>query len=204
MTLTPRTKASFIASDDFGAMVAEHCGADPSSLLSEEGFLAIGRPAGPVVLVGAQSDEGIRESLDRRGAEWGIPTVGLSLRPTRIICGPAVIPGQTACYRCYRARVAQHSTGSPMFGEEASSSGLTPGFATFHVALAAGLISLALQELTLGPLGLGGTVRTISLVTGGVSSAAVVAVDRCTRCGSRFENERDPGLFTRELEGINS
>lgn len=146
-----------------------------------------------IVAVHAGRDEELRDALDRFGAERGIPTVGLELLPTRMLCGPAVIPGATACYACHLRRIAQHR--DPQRRDDAASAthGLPEGFGRPHLAIAHGLLALATAELDDGPAGIGGTVRTFDLVAGTVSTASTVAVDRCPRCGTRLRESRPSG-----------
>jgi hypothetical protein len=141
--------------------------------------------AAVIVAVHSGRDEELRDALDRVGFERGVPTVGIELLPTRIVCGPAVIPGATACYSCYLRRIEQHH----QLGE--ATRGLPEGFGRMHLALAHGLLALATDELRTGPVGLGGTVRTFDLVAGTVSTASTVAVDRCPRCGARWDGQRN-------------
>ncbi|MFF8599687.1 cyclodehydratase [Streptomyces sp. NPDC015232] len=146
--------------------------------------------AAALVAVHSGRDEELRDALDRFGFEHGVPTVGIELLPTRIVCGPAVIPGATACYSCHLRRGEQHQDpGRPDRVAEATR-GLPEGFGPMHLAIAHGLLELARAELRDGPVGLGGTVRKFDLVTSAVSTASTVAVDRCPRCGTRWADER--------------
>ena len=135
-----------------------------------------------VVAVHAGRDERLREALDRLGFDRGIPTVGVELLPTRIVCGPAVIPGATACYACYLRRIEQHRDPARPYDVGPATRGLPEGFGRPHLAIAHGLLALAVAELRAGPVELGGTVRTFDLVAGKLSTASTVAVDRCPRC----------------------
>ncbi|MFG2092773.1 TOMM precursor leader peptide-binding protein [Streptomyces sp. NPDC048612] len=146
--------------------------------------------AAVVVAVHSGRDEELRDALDRLGAERGVPTVGVELLPTRIVCGPAVIPGATACYACYLRRIEQHRDPARAGHMAEATRGLPEGFGRMHLAVAHGLLALATAELRNGPDGLGGTVRTFDLVTGGLSTASTVAVDRCPRCSARWGDRR--------------
>lgn len=144
-----------------------------------------------IVAVHSGRDEELRDALDRSGFERGVPTVGLELLPTRIVCGPAVIPGATACYACYLRRVEQHQDPARTDRVAEATRDLPEGFGRMHLAIAHGLLTLALAELRIGPEGIGGTVRSFDLVAGTLSTASTVAVDRCPRCGTRWDGLRD-------------
>ncbi|HEY0494638.1 MAG TPA: hypothetical protein VGD48_02780 [Kutzneria sp.] len=143
-----------------------------------------------IVAVHSGRDEELRDALDRLGFERGIPTVGVELLPTRIVCGPAVIPGATACYSCYLRRTEQHQDPARTDGIGEATRGLPDGFGRMHLAIAHGLLTLAVAELRAQPAGLGGTVRTFDLVSGMLSTAPTVAVDRCSRCSARWDHQR--------------
>lgn len=149
-------------------------------------------PASMIAVVHSGQDGDLRDALDRLGFERGVPTVGVGLLPTRIVCGPAVIPGSTACHACHRRRVEQHR--DPAHADDdpdGAARGLPEGFGRMHLAIAHGLLELAKAEMRAGPEGIGGTVRSHDLVSGGLSTAATVAVDRCARCGDRWSGLRD-------------
>jgi bacteriocin biosynthesis cyclodehydratase domain-containing protein len=146
--------------------------------------------AAMIVAVHSGRDEELRDALDRLGFERGVPTVGVELLPAGIVCGPAVIPGATACYSCYLRRVEQHQDRAQAYRVGEATRGLPEGFGRMHLAIAHGLLTLATAELRTGPVGLGGTVRTFDLVTGTLSTSSTVAVDRCPRCGARWGDLR--------------
>ena len=132
-----------------------------------------------------------------------MPSLGLELFPTELRCGPLVVPGRSACYRCYDRRRRQHGY-RPLPPEVVSEHGpLEQAYAHHHVLLGAGLISLALQTLDApgpqdpAPEGaddvapIGGQVWTIDLVSGITTCSPTVAVDRCETCSGRYEGRRD-------------
>ena len=132
-----------------------------------------------------------------------MPSLGLELFPTELRCGPLVVPGRSACYRCYDRRRRQHGY-RPQPPEVVSEHGpLEQAYAHHHVLLGAGLISLALQTLDApGPQDpattdsddvapIGGRVWTIDLVSGITTCSPTVAVDRCETCSGRYEGRRD-------------
>jgi bacteriocin biosynthesis cyclodehydratase domain-containing protein len=146
--------------------------------------------AAMIVAVYSGRDEELRDALDRFGFERGIPTVGVELLPTGIVCGPAVIPGATACYSCYVRRAEQHQDPARTDRVAEATRDLPEGFGRMHLAIAHGLLALATAELRKGPDGLGGTVRKFDLVAGVVSTASTVALDRCPRCSARWVDRR--------------
>ncbi|QBI53055.1 cyclodehydratase [Streptomonospora litoralis] len=144
-----------------------------------------------IAAVHSGRDEELRDALDGLGFERGVPTVGVELLPTRIVCGPAVIPGATACYSCYLRRIEQHRDAAQAGDVGEATRGLPEGFGRMHLAVAHGLLTLATAELRTGPEGIGGTVRTYDLVSGVLTTASTVAVDRCARCGARWDGLRN-------------
>ena len=165
------------------------------------------------VLIADPDQTGLREDLDTLSFTRSIPSLGLELFPTELRCGPLVVPGRSACYRCYDRRRRQHGY-RPLPPEVSAELGpLEQGYAYHHVLLGAGLISLALQTLDRqeeAPLGaddvedvkdgttdtgdlpeIGGRVWTIDLISGLTSCSRTVAVDRCEICSGRYEGRRD-------------
>lgn len=158
------------------------------------------------VLIADPDQSGLREELDTLSFTRSMPSLGLELFPTELRCGPLVVPGRSACYRCYDRRRRQHGY-RPLPPEAASEHGpLEQAYAHHHVLLGAGLISLALQTLDAldapGPpdpatqsaddvAPLSGQVWTIDLVSGITTCSSTVAVDRCETCSGRYEGRRD-------------
>ena len=133
-----------------------------------------------------------RDRIDSVAFARGIPAVGVELLPTSLECGPAVVPGRTACYRCYQRRLHQHRERTASLMRTGAE--LPEGFAGGEVAIAAGFIGQALADMNRGDAGtsLGGEVRVFDLVQGGLHKYETVAVDRCERCGSRYDRRRHP------------
>ena len=155
------------------------------------------------VLIADPDQSGLREDLDTLSFTRSMPSLGLELFPTELRCGPLVVPGRSACYRCYDRRRRQHGY-RPLPPEVSSEHGpLEQAYAHHHVLLGAGLISLALQALDApGPQDpaptdaddvprIGGQVWTIDLVSGITTCSPTVAVDRCETCSGRYEGRRD-------------
>ncbi|QWF83984.1 hypothetical protein [Amycolatopsis sp. CA-230715] len=171
----------YLIRDAFGARYAEAYGIPRPDLLAftDSSVAAVIPPADAVVAVHAGRDDALRDALDRAAFDQGIPSVGVALLPTAIVCGPAVIPGATACYSCYLRR----EDAAWPYDADSATRGLAEGFGPQHLAIAHGLLAPALAELRDGPAGIGATVRSFDLVTGSPSSVATVAVEECARCG---------------------
>ncbi|GAA4036167.1 hypothetical protein GCM10022247_72350 [Allokutzneria multivorans] len=194
MSHDSRPRCLYIVRDEFGRKLADYREVLPAQQVSIEDFRDDPALVADVVVpVHAGSDADLREEVDRICAERGIASVGVQLLPTRIVCGPAVVPGDTACHSCYRKRTAQHAAKAREFDVDASVSGLPLGFGAQHLAVASGLLELALTEIAEGVTGIGGTVRAFNLISGGVTASVTVAVDRCPRCGGRFAAARATG-----------
>ncbi|MFH8756581.1 cyclodehydratase [Streptomyces atroolivaceus] len=191
MSHDPRPQCLYLVGDTFGRRLTEHRGVPPQLQVPFEDFLNDTAPHADVVVpVHAGGDPKLRDETDRICAERSTPSVGLQLLPTKILCGPVVVPGRTACYACYRKRAAQHAGTARPYDMDAALSGLPEGFGRQHLSVASGLLDLALTEIATGVTGIGGTVRTFNLVSGAVSSAVTVSVNRCPRCGGRFSQAR--------------
>lgn len=192
----PRPQCLYVVRGTFGRRLADHRRVPAELRMSFEDFQGgAAPPADVVVPVHSGSDAGLRDMVDDLCARRGTPSVGIQLLPTRMVCGPVVVPGRTACHACYRRRTAQHAGTARPYDVDAALSGLDEGFGPQHVAIASGLLELALTEITAGAPGIGGTVRTFSLVSGAVSASATVSVNRCPRCGDRFAEERAAGAL---------
>ena len=193
------------------AVAARLAGPDDVVIPVDNGLVSTFVPyADRAVLVADPDQTGLREDLDALSFTRGMPSLGLELFPTELRCGPLVVPGRSACYRCYDRRRRQHGY-RPLPPEASAELGpLEQGYAYHHVLMGAGLISLALQtldrqeEAPLGaddvedgttdtgePLEIGGQVWTIDLISGLTSCSRTVAVDRCEICSGRYEGRRD-------------
>lgn len=184
----------FVLDGKFASEVADAINVDRNRRATPTAFQELTDISAEVVV--SISDElsfGFRDYLDESCAKWKIPSVGIYLTPTRIECGPAVIPGRTACFACYRRRISQHTATVAGYDLESSAKGLDLGYGPHHVTLASGLLALAVKELRNGPLGIGATVRSVNLVTGLPAQSSVVSVNRCKRCGNRFRGEDPSG-----------
>lgn len=198
------------------AVAARLAGPDDVVIPVDNGLVSAYVPyADRAVLVADPDQTGLREDLDALSFTRGMPSLGLELLPTELRCGPLVVPGRSACYRCYDRRRRQHGY-RPLPAEVVAEHGpLEQAYARHHVLLGAGLISLALQTLdrpeaagtddaeaggvdavesSAEPAELpqiGGQVWTIDLVSGVTACSRTVAVDRCETCSGRYEGRRD-------------
>ena len=186
------------------AVAARLAGPDDVVIPVDQGLVSAYIPyADRAVLIADPDQSGLREDLDTLSFTRGMPSLGLELFPTELRCGPLVVPGRSACYRCYDRRRRQHGY-RPLPPEVASEHGpLEQAYAHHHVLLGAGLISLALQALDAPSLQdpasegaddvapMGGQVWTIDLVSGITTCSPTVAVDRCETCSGRYEGSRD-------------
>lgn len=145
-----------------------------------------------LVLATSGEREVITRMTDDAAFAWQRPWVHVQLEPTMVRCGPAVIPGRTACHECYRKRRMQHSRGLP-----ATPVREVQGWGAHHVEIALGLTVHALTELRTGPpaTAIGGTVRTFDLVEGQIAANPVVAVNGCTRCRAPRSSHDPVALF---------
>ena len=191
MSHDSRPQCLYVVGTAFGRRLTEHRGIPAEQRVSFEDFRGDAAPHEDIVVPVHSGDAPeLRDAVDRICAERGTPSVGLQLQATRIICGPVVVPGRTACYACHRKRAAQHAGTARHYDMDAALSGLSEGFGPQHVAVASGLLELALGEIATGIKGIGGTVRTFNLVSGAVSASTTVSVDQCPRCGDRFTQAR--------------
>lgn len=185
-------EALVVARNQFGLAVAEALGARPERVLHVADVLYPAHlPFGaPVIVAHAGHDPQLRDTVDGVCFDRGVPSVGVELLPSRIVCGPMVIPGRTACYSCAERRMEQHAGERPPLSR--STATLPEGFASSHAAIAAGFVRAALAEIDRPLAAPGATVRVLDLVTGTVRAWGTVAVNRCRRCGGRFRDLASP------------
>ena len=196
---------AYLPQGGFGHAVATRLAGDGDVVIPvDQGLVSAYIPyADRAVLIADPDQSGLRQNLDTLSFTRGMPSLGLELFPTELRCGPLVVPGRSACHRCYDRRRRQHGY-RPLPSEVTAEHGpLEQAYAHHHVLLGAGLISLALQTLdAFGPQDraaqsadevppLGGQVWIIDLVAGVTSCSTTVAVDRCETCSGRYEGRRD-------------
>ena len=204
-TAAARPVTAYLPQGQFGQAVVHRLARPQDVVLPVDHALvdALVPYADRLVLVADADRVALREALDDLSFTRSLPSLGLELFPTELRCGPLVVPGRSACYRCYDRRRRQHGY-RPLPPEVVSEHGpLEQAYAHHHVLLGAGLISLALQTLdALDPQApaaqstddvapIGGQVWTIDLVSGITTCSPTVAVDRCETCSGRYEGRRD-------------
>ncbi|MEU7072594.1 TOMM precursor leader peptide-binding protein [Streptomyces narbonensis] len=182
-----------LAAGAFGAAVAEglaarHAGSTVLDV-SQGTHPSLWPDSDLIVLATGQDREVLADMVDASAHAWNRPWFPVQAGPLDLRCGPVVVPGRTACHRCYTRRRAQH-TAPTADGTRGDATTAPPvsGYAPHHVAIAVGLADQAVREALAGPgepgaaEGIGATVRVFGVVEGATSTSAVVAVDRCARC----------------------
>lgn len=189
---------AYLPQGGFGHAVAHRLASKRDIVLPvDDGLTDAAVPyADRLVLIADPDRITLRKALDDLSFTRGLPSVGLELSPTELRCGPLVVPGRTACYRCYDRRRRQHGRTPVPETLEA----LEQGYAHHHVVIGAGLVMLALDVLDRDPADgtagasdvdeLGGRVWTVDLVAGATSLARTVATDRCETCSARYAARR--------------
>lgn len=153
-----------------------------------------------IVLATSQERPRIYEAADRAAFAWRTPWFSLHTTATEVLCGPVVIPGRTACHRCYTLRRNQHRR--PEHTTASTGNRYPTGYPVHHVGIAAGFAQQAIDEALRTPDGNGaviGTVRRFDQITGATNRSLVVAVDRCARCRSQATSDE----LWRRLASIN-
>ncbi|MYT15721.1 bacteriocin biosynthesis cyclodehydratase domain-containing protein [Streptomyces sp. SceaMP-e96] len=142
----------------------------------------------------------ICEAVDEAAFAWRVPWFGVHTTATKVLCGPVVIPGRTACHDCYIRRRAQHER--PGHSTAVTGDRYPTGYPVHHVGIAAAFAQQAVDEVLRKPDdegAIGGTVRTFDQINGSTSRSPVVAVDRCPRCRTRAKSDE----LWRRLASIN-
>jgi bacteriocin biosynthesis cyclodehydratase domain-containing protein len=159
-------------------------------------------PAPDLIVVAADRPPAVvAEVVDRAAFAWRRPWFPVLLDEPYLRCGPVVVPGRSACHRCFTRRRRQHAQAADAWTDPTTpalpgTAARVSGFADHHVDLAVGLARQARRDAAQagdGPLP--AWVRTVRLTDGVPSRAAVVAVDGCDRC----RPPRDPDRGLRDL-----
>ncbi|HET6858715.1 MAG TPA: TOMM precursor leader peptide-binding protein [Streptomyces sp.] len=136
-----------------------------------------------IVLATSYDRPRVYEAADRAAFDWGTPWFGVHATATEVLCGPVVVPGRTACRRCYVRRREQHRRAEHSTADTGDRH--PTGYPVHHVGIAAALARQAVDE-ALGvpddPGAIGATVRKFDQISGATSRSSVVAVNRCERC----------------------
>lgn len=180
-----------------GRLTAAWSDADRLDLTSA-GDPAFWPPADLLVLAAEHASTAQLDTVDRAAFAWRRPWFPVLLDEPYLRCGPAAVPGRSACHRCFSRRRRQHAQAADAWDDPVSpalpgTAQRVSGFADHHVDIAVGLAQQARRDCEAGSAA--GYVRTVRLVDGTPSRAAVIAVDGCSRCRS----PRDPDRDLREL-----
>jgi bacteriocin biosynthesis cyclodehydratase domain-containing protein len=137
----------------------------------------------------------VAEAIDETAYIRGIPWAAVTMHPTEINCGPVVIPGRSACYRCFDRRRRQHAPSNPEHRDVSTRKSPT-GFARHHMGVAYAFVLLSVEEALGEPTQAlsDASVRSFNLVSGSTNRSNVVAVDGCDRCRGRFGSRDDARL----------
>jgi bacteriocin biosynthesis cyclodehydratase domain-containing protein len=201
-----------LAVDEFGAEVARRLTVSyPRSEVqnASRGSHPSLWPAADVLVLASGHDRPVlAEMLDRSAFAWRRPWFPVLMQNMELRCGPVVVPGHTACHRCFRRRRLQHApdpaaVDDPFFASPTAAppaaGPMVTGYADHHVGIAVGLARQAVGDaLTPDDELPSGWVRTLSLVDGGLARSGVVPVDRCGRCS----RSRDPEFRWRRFMSL--
>jgi bacteriocin biosynthesis cyclodehydratase domain-containing protein len=167
--------------------------------LSEAAELSLASAA--VVLAG-RPVPAIAEWVDEVSFASGVPWLPVTIESTVLRTGPVVVPGLSACYRCFRLRMHQHAPAPAVelaleqhFRTSVADEpyGYLPG----TVALAAGTATEALAAPAAGA----GQVWQRDLVSGRLIHGRAVGVHGCGRCGLHRDERIRSTVDIREAMG---
>ncbi|MFE6460590.1 TOMM precursor leader peptide-binding protein [Streptomyces cinereoruber] len=187
-----------LASGDFGKDVARRLRDEPREHGHEITLREIDEGTHPslwpradlIVLATSHARPRIDEATDRAAFAWGTPWFGVHTDATEVLCGPVVVPGRTACHRCYLRRRAQHRR--PGHDTADTAERHPTGYPAHHAGIAAAFARQAVEEALAAPAdaeAIGGTVRKFDQISGATSKAPVIAVDRCDRCRTAADGD---------------
>ena len=194
--------------DDSGHLLPSHCpGLSP---IPYDDWIHTFDEDSPACLV-ATSDVG-RNALFSKWNEYCVDKqfrfLPVVLHNLRGYVGPLVIPGETACYECYRARQNAHIYDPHLDAVVERTAFETQPFIGFHPTMASILGDVASFEIARFHSGISprwnvGSVIEMDLLTSQVASHKVLKVPRCPICSKRrlpveitkritfFNNQRD-------------
>lgn len=145
-------------------------------------------PADLRVLIAGRESQALVRYLDRTCHEERVNLLIVTRDHPRLVLGPLVLPGRTACAGCAARRADQHdatrAASAPL--REAYDQDLTlepGGHLASHVRLAAAqILSVAddLQDGADSPWA--GSISTLNLHDGSMQRSAVVGIHGCPRC----------------------
>jgi len=144
--------------------------------------------AAAVVVLAGRPVPAITEWVDEVSFASGVPWLPVIVESTVLRTGPLVVPGRSACYRCFLLRMHQHSPTPAvelaLAGHYRASAADEPyGYLPGTVALAASTGSDAVDRALAAPATGTGQVRQRDLVSGRLTRGQVVGIHGCNRCG---------------------
>jgi len=172
-------------SDVADLLSARHPGSE--RIVADAGTHLSAWPALDALVVLADHDHAVlMEMAERAAYAWRRPWLPVLLESAHLRCGPVVVPGTSACHRCFRRRRRQHALDPSVWADQPAEAVLGDrirGYARHHVTIAAALATQAISEaFDPSPRYPGGWVRTVGLADGSLHRAGVVPIDGCDRC----------------------
>ena len=145
----------------------------------------LGDAARGVVVAGARPDTLLLRTVSGEAWRRGLPLLPVTVDGPHLVVGPYVVPGESACLRCYRRRVRQHDPAAESSAHLAAAYDADPslrpgGWLPALAQLAAGIVAttLAGDAAGLAP----GEVRMLDVLTLVPSRGAVVGFTGCPDC----------------------
>ena len=138
-----------LAGDDFGAEVARRpLGTSSTTVIDVAAgtHASLWPYADLIVVAGSREQHRVSEAVDAVAFIRGIPWLGLFVRGTDLQVGPVVVPGRTACYRCFVKRRDQHSRPDAVALAPRGPVQAPSGYTRHHVGVAAGMVRAAVRE----------------------------------------------------------
>lgn len=139
---------------------------------------------GAVAVVSGRPVPALVDRIDALSFGTGIPWLPMVIEGTALRAGPLVVPGESACHRCFRGRLRQHAA-APAVDDavdehyRTSAADEPAGHLPGTVAVAADLLWRMLAD----PATYAGQFRQRELVSGRLISGHAVGVHGCDRCG---------------------
>ena len=127
-------------------------------------------------------DEDLFAAVDEAAHEQRTMWLPVTIHGHRLQVGPLVIPGQGACWHCWRRRREQHRS----MGEETSAKRVPGWSQQTYMACAASLASArSVETMARHARGdaVAGSVWTMNCLTTVVEQSTVAGVHACPRCG---------------------
>jgi bacteriocin biosynthesis cyclodehydratase domain-containing protein len=159
---------------------------------------------GVTVVVAGRPVPALTDRVDAWAFATGTPWLPVVVEGTALRAGPLVVPGESACHRCFRSRLRQHAAAPAVEVALDAYYRTSPadepyGYLPGTVAVAADLIDQAVGD----PPAAAGRVRQRDLSSGRSTSGQVVGVHGCDRCGlHRDESNRSSADLYRSLSEV--